>query len=219
MSFILHPWQLLFVVFAGWVCEQQQQVIQFQDEQIRALLEKLGKKRILLTGDQRRRLAVKGKTLSRMALSELTTIVTADTILRWHRILVAQKWDYPNSIVGGFLGKQVSFRGRFTTIVTHTAIAPVLRMVLAAGFHDSSNIPNGYMKLLFSVPMADRDFPAGIKSLLKNFRSWANAADTKYPQILDDLPVHVIYGDGDWDPYRRPRLTRGDLRGRRNSPP
>ncbi len=27
---------------------------------------------------------------------ELTTIVTPDTILRWHRTLVAQKWDYSN---------------------------------------------------------------------------------------------------------------------------
>ena len=65
MNFILHPWQLLVVVFAGWLHEQQQHVIQFQDEQIRALLENLGKKRILLTDDQRRRLAVKGKTLGR----------------------------------------------------------------------------------------------------------------------------------------------------------
>ena len=56
------------------------------------LKEKLGKKRILLTDDQRRRLAVKGKILGRKALRELTTIVTPDTILRWHRQLVAQKW-------------------------------------------------------------------------------------------------------------------------------
>jgi transposase len=62
--------------------------------EIRALLEKLGKKRVLLTDDQRRRLAVKGKRLGRKALSELTTIVTPDTILRWHRELVAKKWDY-----------------------------------------------------------------------------------------------------------------------------
>ena len=27
---------------------------------------------------------------------ELTTIVTPDTIVRWHRTLVAQKWDYSN---------------------------------------------------------------------------------------------------------------------------
>ena len=53
-----------------------------------------GKKRLLLTDDQRRLLAVKGKSLGRKTLMELTTIVTPDTILRWHRTLVAQKWDY-----------------------------------------------------------------------------------------------------------------------------
>lgn len=53
-----------------------------------------GKKRILLNDDQRRLLAVKGKALGRKALRELTTIVTPDTILRWHRELVAQKWDH-----------------------------------------------------------------------------------------------------------------------------
>ena len=53
-----------------------------------------GKKRLLLSDDQRRLLAVKGKSLGRMALMELTTIVTPDTILRWHRKLVAQKWDH-----------------------------------------------------------------------------------------------------------------------------
>ena len=27
-------------------------------------------------------------------MMELTTIVTPDTILRWHRRLIAEKWDY-----------------------------------------------------------------------------------------------------------------------------
>jgi hypothetical protein len=54
----------------------------------------LGKRRILLSDDQRRRLAVKGKALGRRALRELAAIVTPDTILRWHRELVAQKWDF-----------------------------------------------------------------------------------------------------------------------------
>jgi hypothetical protein len=57
-------------------------------------MDKLGNKRILLTDDQRRRLAVKGKALGRKTLREITTIVTPDTILRWHRQLIAQKWDY-----------------------------------------------------------------------------------------------------------------------------
>ncbi len=94
MKSILQPWRLLLCILAGWVHRQHQQVIQFRDEQIRALLQKLGKKRVLLSDDQRRRLAMKGKSLGRKALSELTTIVTPDTILRWHRELVAKKWDY-----------------------------------------------------------------------------------------------------------------------------
>jgi putative transposase len=37
----------------------------------RILREKIGKKRILLSDDQRRRLAIKGKVLGRKALAEL----------------------------------------------------------------------------------------------------------------------------------------------------
>ena len=94
MNFALQPWQLLVMILVGWVQHQQQAVIEFQNEQIKTLLERQGRKRIWLTDDQRRRLAVKGKALGRKALSEITTIVTPDTILRWHRELVAAKWDY-----------------------------------------------------------------------------------------------------------------------------
>src|SRR5262249_20099885 len=44
----------------------------------------------------RRRLAVKGKVLGRKLLSQVGTVFTPDTILRWHRLLVARKWDYSN---------------------------------------------------------------------------------------------------------------------------
>jgi hypothetical protein len=68
MSFILQPWQLLFVVLSGWVNEQQQQVIEYLRTENQVLKEKLGKKRILLNDDQRRRLAVKGKILGAKAV-------------------------------------------------------------------------------------------------------------------------------------------------------
>jgi hypothetical protein len=48
----------------------------------RVLREKLGKTRILLNDDQRRRSAVKGKIRGRKMLEQLATIVTPDTILR-----------------------------------------------------------------------------------------------------------------------------------------
>jgi transposase InsO family protein len=53
-----------------------------------------GEKRILLNDDQRRRLAVKGKILGRKRLEEVGTLFTPDTILRWHRKLIAAKHDY-----------------------------------------------------------------------------------------------------------------------------
>jgi len=94
MNFVLQPWQFYVVYLAGWLNREQQEIIDFYRLQVEALLELQGKKRILLTDDQRRLLAVKGKALGRKARRELTTIVTPDTILRWHRKLVAQKWDH-----------------------------------------------------------------------------------------------------------------------------
>jgi hypothetical protein len=93
MHFTLHPWQFYFVILAGWVSQQQQQVIEYLRTENQVLEEKLGPKRILLNDDQRRRLAVKGKILGRKRLEEVGTLFTPDTILRWHRTLVAQKWD------------------------------------------------------------------------------------------------------------------------------
>ncbi len=90
---VFQPWQLLLVTLAGWINRQQQDVIAFQDEN-RILRYKLRGKRIRFTDDERRRLAVKGKVLGRKVLREVASIVTPNTILAWHRKLIAQKWDY-----------------------------------------------------------------------------------------------------------------------------
>jgi transposase InsO family protein len=94
MQFVLQPWQLLFAILAGWVNQRQQAVIDYLRAENQVLKEKIGSKRILLNDDQRRRLAVQAKTLGRKLLDQLATIVTPNTLLRWHRQLVAQKWDY-----------------------------------------------------------------------------------------------------------------------------
>jgi len=121
MSFVLQPWPLLLMILAGWVNRQQQQVIEYLRAENRILREKLGKRRVLLNDDQRRRLAVKGKALGRKVLEEIGALVTPDTILRWHRRLVAQKWNYADR------RKQV---GR--PPVSPAVVALVLRMARAS---------------------------------------------------------------------------------------
>ena len=93
-KFILQPWQLFVLILAGWINHREQEVIEYLRTENRVLREKLGKKRILLNEDQRRCLAIKGKILGRKMLEQVAMIVTPDTILRWHRELVAAKWDY-----------------------------------------------------------------------------------------------------------------------------
>src|SRR5919206_5364384 len=49
--------------------------------------------RIRLTDGERKTLAEIGHKLGKQALAEVATIVKPDTILAWHRKLVAQKFD------------------------------------------------------------------------------------------------------------------------------
>jgi putative transposase len=49
--------------------------------------------RLQLTDGERKTLAELGKQLGRQALAEVATIVKPETILAWHRTLVAQKFD------------------------------------------------------------------------------------------------------------------------------
>lgn len=79
---------------AGRINRIQQDAIEFLRTENQVLREVVGKKRILLNDVQRRRLAVRGKVLGLAWLRELAGIVTPETILWWHRRLVAKKWDY-----------------------------------------------------------------------------------------------------------------------------
>ena len=57
------------------------------------LLRQQIKGRIRLSDAERKTLAEIGKKLGKQALAEVATIVKPDTILAWHRTLVAQKCD------------------------------------------------------------------------------------------------------------------------------
>ena len=66
----------------------------FAFEENRVLRRQLGGRQLRLTDDDRRRLAVRACRLGREALREVATLVTPDTLLRWHRQLMARKWTY-----------------------------------------------------------------------------------------------------------------------------
>jgi putative transposase len=93
MARTLDPLQFVLVAMAGWINQRQQQVIEYLQEENRVLREQTGQRRLRFTDDQRRRLAVKAKVLGRRALAELDTLVMPDTLLNWHRKLIAEKYD------------------------------------------------------------------------------------------------------------------------------
>ncbi len=90
--------------------------------------EQLGKKRPRLTDDQRRRLAVKGKPLGRRLLDKVAGIVTPDTILRWHRKLVAAHHTYPHKGRVGRPGIMKAIRELIVRMATENASWGYLRI-------------------------------------------------------------------------------------------
>jgi putative transposase len=104
------PLQFLLLVFAGWVNHRQREIVEFLQEENRILREQLGGRRLRFTDAQRRRLAAKGKALGRRVLDQLGGLVTPDTILRWYRELIANKYDGTARRGGGRSGTAASLQ-------------------------------------------------------------------------------------------------------------
>jgi putative transposase len=85
--------QTLIAMVAGWLQRHQQQVITYLLEENRVLKARLGGRRLRLTDTERRRLATLAHPLGRQRLKEVATLVTPDTLMRWYKRLIAQKFD------------------------------------------------------------------------------------------------------------------------------
>ena len=59
-------------------------MIEYLREENRVLREQLGERHLRLTDSQRRRLAARATGLGRKLLAEVATMVTPETLLRWH---------------------------------------------------------------------------------------------------------------------------------------
>src|SRR6202158_3748509 len=84
----------LLMIVSGWVHRHQLLVIEFLQAENRLLKERLRGKRIRFTDAERTLLARRAKAVGRKALLQLDTVVSPDTLMRWHRRLVAQKWNF-----------------------------------------------------------------------------------------------------------------------------
>ena len=89
----IRSWHFIVAMVAGWLCREQEAVIEYLREENKVLREQLGTRRLRFTDAQRRRLARKGKLIGSHGLRALDCIVTPETILRWYRQLVAKKYD------------------------------------------------------------------------------------------------------------------------------
>ena len=86
--------QLLLIALTGWLDRREREAIAYLLEENRLLRRQFGGKRLCLTDEDRRRLAGRAYRLGRQRLREIATVVTPDTLLRWHRELIARKWTY-----------------------------------------------------------------------------------------------------------------------------
>jgi len=93
MRALLDPFSFLVVSLAGWMNQHQQHVIHYLIEENRVLREQIGNRRMRFSDDQRRRLAARAKKIGRSLLNQVATIVTPETLLAWHRKLIAKKYD------------------------------------------------------------------------------------------------------------------------------
>lgn len=84
---------MFLTMLAGWMNRHQQNMIEYLKAENAILKKKLGKRRILLNDEQRRTLASLAKKIGRKGLSEICSVFSPDTLLKWHRTLIARKYD------------------------------------------------------------------------------------------------------------------------------
>ena len=86
--------RLVLSVLTGWLDCREREAIAYLVEENRLLRRQLCGRRLHLTDDDRRRLAARAYRVGRATLQQIATIVAPDTLLRWHRQLIARKWTY-----------------------------------------------------------------------------------------------------------------------------
>jgi hypothetical protein len=80
MLHVLDPFRFVLIAVAGWMNQWEYQIIDYLREENRVLREQLGERRLRFNDDQRRRLAVKAKGLTRRLMEEMSPIAQREQI-------------------------------------------------------------------------------------------------------------------------------------------
>tara|TARA_R110002072_G_scaffold27804_1_gene90150 strand:+ start:154 stop:1221 length:1068 start_codon:yes stop_codon:yes gene_type:complete len=172
------PLKLLLTTFAGLINRDQSLLIAYLIEQNSVFRELQGSKRLRLTDDQRRRLAAKGKPLGRRLLDKFATIVTPDTILRWHRKLIAEHHTYPHKNRAGSPGLMKAIRELIVRMATDNSGWGYLRIrgeLKKVGHNVARTTIATTLKKNGIAPSPDR--PTTWKTVLKSHADVIAAAD------------------------------------------
>jgi len=149
----LNPLSFVIASLAGWLSEHQQRSIEYVVEENRILREQIGDRKLRFTDNQRRRLAVRAKELSRSALNRIATIVTPETLLAWHRKLIANEYD----------GSGMRKPGRPRTTPEVEALVVQMAKEIEVGVMTESKVPLR-ISAMISHPVASRRFSNGTES-------------------------------------------------------
>ena len=89
----MQPWQLVLIGVAGWMNRKQQQLIDYLLEENHVLREQLGKQRLRFSDAQKKRLALKAKSVGLKRLKEIASAATPQALMNWYRTLIRGKYD------------------------------------------------------------------------------------------------------------------------------
>jgi len=89
----MQPWQLVLIGVAGWMNRKQQQLIDYLLEENHVLREQLGKQRLRFSDAQKKRLALKAKSVGWRRLKEIASAATPQALMNWYRTLIRGKYD------------------------------------------------------------------------------------------------------------------------------
>jgi putative transposase len=78
MPQVLDPFRFVLLAVAGWINQQQLELIEYLREENRVLREQLGGRRVRFNDDQHRRSAAKAKGSGRKILAEMATLVISE---------------------------------------------------------------------------------------------------------------------------------------------